>query len=82
MGRRYWLFIWLPCALALMSYFGWENALWGFQSQFYFLLLFSLLAICLLRNKPLSLPWLGGLFAGICALFTMACSNRTAGALN
>lgn len=72
MGRRYWLFIWMPLAVAVMSPFGWENALWGFQSQFYFLLLFSLLTICFLGCKPLSLPWRWGLFAGVCALFTMA----------
>lgn len=31
--------------------FGWENALWGFQSQFYFLELFSILAIYYLIAK-------------------------------
>ena len=72
MGRRYWLFIWVPFAIAVMSPFGWENALWGFQSQFYFLLLFSLLTICLLGSRPLSSPWRCGVFAGVCALFTMA----------
>jgi hypothetical protein len=72
LGRRYWLFIWLPLAVAVMSPFGWENALWGFQSQFYFLLLFSLLTICLLASEPLSSTWLWGLLAGACAILSMA----------
>lgn len=72
LDRRHWPFLWLPLAVAVTSPFGWENALWGFQSQFYFLILFSLLAIPLLGCKPFSVPWLLGLLAGICSLFTMA----------
>jgi hypothetical protein len=72
MGRRYWPFIWFPLAVAVVSLFGWENALWGFQSQFYFLLLFSLLTICLLATEPLSPIWLLGLAAGGCAILSMA----------
>lgn len=72
MGRRFFFFIWLPLALALMSPFGWENALCGFQSQFYFLLMFSLLTIWLLGSEPPSRPWKLGVLAGICSLFSMA----------
>ena len=72
MGRRYWIFIWPAAALAVMSPFGWENALWGFQSQFYFLLLFSLLTIWLLGNEPFSPRWRWGIAAGIGALLSMA----------
>jgi len=72
MGRPYYVFIWLPLALALMSPFGWENALCGFQSCFYLLLLFSLMTIWLLGSDPLSKQWRLGLVTGICALLTMA----------
>jgi hypothetical protein len=72
MGRRYWPVIWPVAALAIMSPFGWENALWGFQSQFYFLLLFSLLTIWLLGSEPYSRRWRWGIVAGACALLAMA----------
>ncbi len=72
MGRRYWTFIWPAAALAAMSPFGWENALWGFQSQFYFLLLFSLLTIWLLGSDAYSRRWRWGIVAGIGALLSMA----------
>ena len=72
MGRRYWLVIWVPMAVAVMSLFTWENALWGFQSQFYFLLLFSLMTIALLSSEPLSPHWLLGLVAGAGAMLSMA----------
>jgi hypothetical protein len=72
MGRLYWVPIWLAGALVLLSPFSWENALQGFQSQFYFLLLFSLLAIWFLRAEVNSPRWRLGVLCGICALFTMA----------
>jgi len=72
LGRRFWPFIWAPLAVAVISPFGWENAMWGFQSQFYFLALFSLLSICLLSCRPMSVAWFCGLAAGVCATFSMA----------
>jgi hypothetical protein len=72
MGRRYYPLIWMPLAVALLSPFGWENALCGFQSQFYFLLLFSLLTIWLLGSEPLSPRWRLGIIAGAFALLSMA----------
>ncbi|MDB6170063.1 MAG: hypothetical protein JWM88_2927, partial [Verrucomicrobia bacterium] len=49
-----------------------ENALWGFQSQFYFLVLFSLLQIQLtLGRRPYSFGWWCGLIAGVAALGSM-----------
>lgn len=73
MGITLWPIVWVPLALALVLPFGWENALWGFQSQFYFLLIFSLLAIRLLGlSEPWSKRWLWGGLAAICALFTVA----------
>jgi hypothetical protein len=73
LGRRLWPAIWLPLVLILVLPFDWENTLWGFQSQFYFLAFFSLLTIWLLgTNEPLSPRWWLGVAAAICSLFTMA----------
>lgn len=49
-----------------------ENALWGFQSQFMFLAGFSLLCIRLLLDAPpRSSRWWFGCVAGMCALVSM-----------
>jgi hypothetical protein len=51
----------------------WENILLGFQSAFYFLICFSLLALWLtVRHRPRSRPWLLGWACAICGLFTAA----------
>jgi hypothetical protein len=48
------------------------NALWGFQSQFYFLLLFTLAHLALvLRHAPLSPPWFLGLACSAFACLSM-----------
>jgi hypothetical protein len=71
MGRNIWPWIWLPLALALAVPFAWENTLAGFQSQFYFLLIFSMLTIWLLGlSEPLSARWWLGVVSAIAALFT------------
>ncbi len=73
MGRRSWPLIWCVLALDLALPFAWENTLWGFQSQFYFLLLFSVLSIWLLGSaEPLSRRWWLGVIALLASLFTMA----------
>jgi hypothetical protein len=73
LGRLCWPIIWMALALVSVPPFAWENTLWGFQSQFYFLLLFSLLAMVLLiRSQPLTGGWWLGMTAGVAALFTMA----------
>ena len=53
--------------------FGWENTLWGFQSQFYFVLLWGLLGISCCWKHPALSPrwWLGVFFLGL-GLFSMA----------
>ena len=45
LGKICWPIIWAALALVSVPPFAWENTLWGFQSQFYFLLLFSLLTM-------------------------------------
>lgn len=63
----------LTGALALLftSTSGWQNALWGFQSQFYFCNLLSLLALAgLLLAPAFSRGWLLGWFAAFLALFS------------
>ncbi len=49
----------------------WMNLVWGFQAQFHFQLLFSVLAICGLSTFHVrAWQWWGGLGAGVLALFT------------
>jgi hypothetical protein len=53
--------------------FGWDNTLAGFQIQFYFLLLFSVLSLLLLaRAKAWSAPWLLGTFLATLGYFSLA----------
>ncbi len=53
--------------------FGWENTLWGFQSQFYFVLLWALLGItCCWRHPTLSARWWLGVFFLSLGLVSMA----------
>lgn len=49
----------------------WENLLWGFQSQFYFVIGFSLLAIGGLLASAFSLWWWVGLAAGSLAIVSL-----------
>ena len=53
--------------------FDYDDILGGFNSQYYFLILFSLLFLWLLaRTEPLRPAWWGGLLAGVLATFSMA----------
>ena len=73
MGKRSWLLIWPVLALDLALPFAWENTLCGFQSQFYFLLIFSWLTVWLLGlNEPWSGRWWLGMLTALAALFTVA----------
>jgi hypothetical protein len=57
--------------------FGWENTLWGFQIQFYLLLLFGAAAIALLFDAPaFSARWWLGTLLAIASFF-----NTVSGAL-
>jgi hypothetical protein len=49
-----------------------ENSLWGFQSQFYFLVLFSLWQLRgMLLHAPFSVAWWSGAAAGLLAISSM-----------
>jgi hypothetical protein len=53
--------------------FAWENTLWGFQSQFYFVLLFGIACLWFTVTKPpLSYAWWGGILCAILAFFSLA----------
>jgi hypothetical protein len=59
-------------AVAFLPHLAWMNALWGFQSQVYFVLLFSLLALVWLGSREPSRPrQIAGLAAGGAALVAM-----------
>lgn len=66
----------LFAAFALVVFcipFGWENTLWGFQSQFYFVLLWGLLGIsCCWLHPTLSARWWLGAVFFLFGLFSMA----------
>lgn len=69
-------------ALFFGSQMLWENTLWGFQSQFYFLLLFSLVHVLETSTaRPWSVAWWIGHAAGVANLFTMAGGPISAAAL-
>ena len=58
--------------LAFLPHLAWQNALWGFQSQVYFVLLFSLTALAWLGDAARSpMRLVAGLGAGIAALLAM-----------
>jgi hypothetical protein len=60
----------------------WENTLWGFQSQFYFLLLFGFLHIAgtCAGQRP-GWRWVFGQLAGLAALFSIAAGVASSAAL-
>jgi hypothetical protein len=63
----------LIAAVTFALPFSWENTLWGFQSAFYFELLFSVLALWLtLRHRVGSWSWFLGWACALCGLFTSA----------
>lgn len=74
--RRKWLV--LLAAVLFGVPFGVENLLWGFQSQFYFLLLFSLLFISgLAVQVPLSAGWWASVGCGLLAPLSLASGSVT-----
>jgi hypothetical protein len=72
-GRRRLDLIVLVCALTFAAPFAWENTLIGFQSAFYFLLLFSVLALALITTfRPGTAGWRLGWLCAFLGLFTAA----------
>lgn len=71
--------LFLAFALIVLSIpAGWANTLAGFQSQFYFLLLFSFIFIwCMSTYKNGSLYWWLGLFSGCLATLSLASGALT-----
>ncbi|GGC27044.1 hypothetical protein GCM10011504_01530 [Siccirubricoccus deserti] len=60
-------------ALVFVIPYARENTLWGFQSQIYFLLLLSLLALwCMAAGRAWSPRWWLGVLLGVLAYFGMA----------
>jgi hypothetical protein len=72
-GRGY-----LPALLAFSALlfglpFGWENTLGGFQVQFYFVILFSIVSIWLMTIcEPFSVWWVLGILSSVLAFFSLA----------
>jgi hypothetical protein len=79
LGRQFWPALWLLLVVVLVLPFGWENTLAGFQSQFYFLLVFTLLAIWFWgAYEPFTWRWTFGVAAAVAAVFTVASGLLTA----
>ncbi|MBX9742846.1 MAG: hypothetical protein K2W99_04855 [Chthoniobacterales bacterium] len=73
LGKKTFFPFLLLLALFFSIPFGWENTLAGFQSQFYFVLIFSLPALFLLIEKePFSWLWWTGIFFGVVSFFSLA----------
>jgi hypothetical protein len=71
--RRYLEPLVVVCAITFALPFGWENTLLGFQSAFYFLLLFSVLALGLtITSRPGTARWWLGWLCAACSLVTAA----------
>lgn len=75
----------LPLILFSMLVFvlpiGWENLLAGFQSQFYFLMIFSLLALSgFATSEALSFKWWMSILVAVASYFSMASGALTAAA--
>ena len=72
-GRRWLGLILFTVAVTCTLPFSWENTLQGFQSAFYFELLFSLLALWLTTtSRAGSLAWCLGWTCALCSLVTAA----------
>jgi hypothetical protein len=72
MTRRVALALLAPIALVFAAPFGWENTLFGFQSAFYFQLLFAILSIWLLAVPGSRGEWVLGAVCALVGLGTAA----------
>jgi hypothetical protein len=71
----------LVCGVVFAVPFGWENTLVGFQSSFYFFVLFSILALWLTTYPSGTSPWAAGWICATCALFSLAGGLVTVGVI-
>ena len=72
MGRTGRWLVGAGVGLAYLPHVAWQNAVWGFQSSVYFVILFSLAALALLGEPERSPRRLvAGLLAGVAALLAM-----------
>lgn len=78
-GLRGW-FSWVV-GLAMLPLAAWHNALWGFQSQVYFVLLFSLSALWWLTQEDRWPGWVAGWIAAMAAMLAMGAGLLIAPAL-
>lgn len=73
--RGRWLMV-LAVGLFSLPITGWHNALWGFQSQFYFMELFALVAIATLAQKNPNRWTVGvGVFAALAGALAMGAGS-------
>jgi hypothetical protein len=73
MGRRYLDWLVVVGLLVFLPPYAWENILQGFQSAFYFMLLFSVLGLWLTTQQPIaSLAWWIGWGCALAGIFTAA----------
>lgn len=74
--KKFALFVFVAVVFSIP--FGWENTLAGFQSQFYFLLLFSFIFLWSMASYEVySARWWGGLLAGILCTLSLASGALT-----
>lgn len=72
-GRNYLNLLLIFSLLVFGIPYAWENTLAGFQAQFYFVLLFSIICIWYtVTEAPLSGNWWFGIVSGILAFFSLA----------
>jgi len=73
LGKYFWPALMIIALALFIIPFGWENTLAGFQSQFYFVILFSVVSLSIITNStPFTMAWFLGVFLGICAYFSLS----------
>ncbi len=77
-NRRFAIILAIFSTFILIFPFGWENTLAGFQSQFYFLLLFSSIALALSSAAAVNtIRWWGGIVLCVLSFFCIASGALT-----
>lgn len=72
-GRNHLPVLLLFALILFGTPYAWENTLAGFQSQFYFVLLFSVACLWFtITRNPLTVYWWGGVASGVFAFLSLA----------